>query len=294
MQPAYFISAVGTPLDKSEALDSLALGQHLLDQHQNGIQGVLVAGSMGCMQLLSDQTYRDLAHQASAVCQGKLELLIGAGDCSFARTRGRIEFLNTLRVDGVVVLTPYFFQFAQDELLDYFRSLADVSKAPLYLYDLPQVTHSKIELRTAIELAKHPNIAGIKCSDEPGYARQLMDAVGPRFRVIIAQPILIDIFLRAGVSEHVDGMYAIAPHWASAIGRAVAAGEWDTAALFQRRLYELRKLFETYDAYQAMSVMLNRRGIAGYYAPRPYRVMDEQTKAKLLAEPVVRELLDKA
>lgn len=292
MQAAYFISAVGTPLDRNEALDPAALEQHLLDQHHNGIQGVLVAGSMGCMQLLSDQTYRDLASQASSICHGKLEVMIGAGDCSFARTRERIEFLNTLRVDGVVVLAPYFFQFAQDELLDYYRALADVSKAPLYLYDLPQVTHSKIELRTALELAKHPNVAGIKCSDEPGYARQLMDAVGPRFRIIIAQPILIDVFLRAGVHQHLDGMYAIAPHWASAIGRAAVAGDWETAAMFQRRLYELRRLFEIYDAYQAMSVMLNGRGIAGYYAPLPYRVMNEQTKAKLLAESVVQELLE--
>ncbi len=290
MVKGHFISAVGTPLSQDELLDDKGLERHLADQWENGIGGVLVAGTMGLMQLLRDETYRALARRASELCAGKIELMIGAGDCSLARTKDRISFLNELKLDGVVVLTPFFVRFAQDELVEYYRALADFSRAPLYMYDLPQRA-GKIELATALELSKHPNIAGIKCSDEPGYARQIMDAVSDRFRVIIAQPVLIDTFLKFGVREHLDGMFAIAPQWTSAIGRHCERGEWAEAAKYQKLLTELRGLFGRYDVFQAMTVMLNARGIGGNYAPRPLRKMSPPQREQLLAEPIVVKLL---
>ena len=291
MNTPLLISAAGTPLTDSESLHVAGLGQHLGDQWKHGINGVLVAGTMGLMQLLTDQTYRDLVQRSVEFSAGRGELLVGAVDCSFARTKARIEFLNELKIDGVVVLTPYFVRFTQPELIDYFRALADVARAPLYLYDLPQRTGCKIELTTALELSKHPNIRGIKCSDEPGYAREIADAAGPDFRVVIAQPVLVDAFLRFGMMQHLDGMYAIAPQWAAAIAREAAGGNWAAAAEYQRRLNQLRGLVGRYGAFQTMTAVLNTRGIAGNFSPRPYRPLTDTQRESLLAEPVVQSLL---
>jgi 4-hydroxy-tetrahydrodipicolinate synthase len=294
MNPPHIISALGTPLTESESLHTDGLAAHLADQWDHGIGGVLVAGTMGLMQLLSDQTYHDLVRRSVELSVSRGEVMIGAGDCSFARTKARIEFLNRFKIDGVVVLTPYFVRFAQAELISYYRALADVARAPLYLYDLPQRTGSKIELATALELAKHPNIRGIKCSDEPGYAREIIDAAGPKFRVVIAQPALMDVFLRAGISEHLDGMYAIAPQWAMGIAREAQREDWDAAAGFQQRLTKLRGLLASYGAFQTMTAVLNARGIAGNYAPRPYRPLDAAQREALLSDPTVRSLTSPA
>ena len=291
MKTPLLISATGTPLNDPEALHVAGLSQHLDDQWKHGINGVLVAGTMGLMQLLTEQTYRDLVRRSVEFSAGRGELLVGAGDCSFARTKERIEFLNELKIDGVVVLTPYFVRFAQAELIDYYRALADAARAPLYLYDLPQRTGCKIELATALELSKHPNIRGIKCSDEPGYAREVADAAGPDFRVVIAQPVLVDAFLRFGMMQHLDGMYAIAPQWASGIAREAQRGNWDGAAEHQRRLNQLRGVVAKYGPFQTMTAVLNARGIAGNFAPRPYLRLTDAQRESLLGEPVVRHLL---
>jgi 4-hydroxy-tetrahydrodipicolinate synthase len=291
MNHPHLISAVGTPLTESESLHADGLAAHLEDQWKHGINGVLVAGTMGLMQLLTDETYQSLARHSVELSAGRGELLVGAGDCSFARSRARIEFLNGLKIDGAVVLTPYFVRFSQQELIDYYRALADASRAPLYLYDLPQRTGSKIELATALELAKHPNIRGIKCSDEPGYARQIIDALGPEFRVVIAQPVLLDAFLRFGIMEHLDGMYAIAPQWAAAVAREASREDWSAAADSQRRLNRLRDVVGAYGAFQVMTTVLSARGIPGNFAPRPYRPLDEARREALLREPIVQALL---
>ena len=60
MNQPYFITAIGTPLTQEEQLHEEGLAVQLEDQWAAGIDGILVAGSMGAMQLLSDETYRRL------------------------------------------------------------------------------------------------------------------------------------------------------------------------------------------------------------------------------------------
>jgi 4-hydroxy-tetrahydrodipicolinate synthase len=291
---ALLITAMGTPLtDTDEALHLKGLEANLNDEYDGGIRSLLIAGTMGLMQLLTDQTYQDLARKTIEFGKGRFEILVGAGDASFARTRARIEFLNTLKIDAVVLLTPYFIQFNQDELIEYFRGLADVSKAPVLLYDLPQRTRSKIELSTVLELAKHPNIKGIKVSDEPSYTRQLIDLAPKNFRIVIAQPDLVDVFLRHGVKEHLDGMFNAAPQWTSNIVKHGLAGEWDKAAQYQQQLSAVKRAFIKYGVFPAFTVLLNARGIPGNFAPRPYRPLTAQQKEQFLAEPIIRQLLGK-
>ena len=138
-----FITALGTPLTEDERLLEQGLEIELARQWEAGISAVLAAGSMGVLQLLQDQTYQNLVRRVFDLSRGRGEIFVGAGDASFVRTRDRIEFLNGHKIDGVLVLPPYFFPFNQRELIDYFRSLADVSRAPLYLYDIPAWTRTK-------------------------------------------------------------------------------------------------------------------------------------------------------
>ena len=63
------ITALGTPLTPEEDLHVEGLEAHLQDQLDHGINGFLVAGTMGLMQLLKERTYRDLAALKASACQ---------------------------------------------------------------------------------------------------------------------------------------------------------------------------------------------------------------------------------
>jgi 4-hydroxy-tetrahydrodipicolinate synthase len=287
-----FISAICTPLDENEALHREALERHLDEQWRAGIAGVLVGGTMGLMQLLSDATYRQLAECGAKFTAGRGEVLVGVGDTSFTRTRDRIRMVEGLAIDGVVVVTPYLWKFSQDDLVGYFRALADAARKPVYLYDLPGLTGVKLELETVLQAARHPNIRGIKCSSEWVWTRQLLDRVGDRFRVIPAQPHLIDMLIRCGVRDNLDGIYALAPRWAVGIAEAAEMGDWPLAARRQQRLSALLTLLTTrYPLFPSCGAVLNARGIAGRVAPAPMRPLNPEQRARLLDEPMVKELL---
>src|SRR5436305_15239817 len=119
------ITAIGTPLDENEDIHIKGLEAEIEDQWSNGITGVLVAGTMGTMQLLSDAAYHQLIDHSIRCSKGCGEVLVGVGDASYARTLQRIAALNKKDVDGAVVLSPYLLKFSQAELVDYFNALAD-------------------------------------------------------------------------------------------------------------------------------------------------------------------------
>ena len=291
MSQAKFITAIGTPLTEEEELHEEGLEIELADQWNHGISGVLIAGSMGVMQLLTEATYRRLIERAVELSTGRGEILVGAGDMSFARTRDRIQYINQFKVDAVAVLTPFFCKFSQAELVTYYRMLADVSKAPLYLYDLPGATGVKITRETTLELAKHPNIRGIKCSDDFADTRQLIDAVPKDFRVIVAQPFLADMLIRHGVLEHLEGIWAIMPKWTLAMGQCADKGDWTGAAKYQQQLFAVRELLIFKYGFGSFTNMMNARGIPGYFVPRPFTRLSEAQNEKLLAEPMMQKLI---
>jgi 4-hydroxy-tetrahydrodipicolinate synthase len=287
-------SAIGTPLTPDESLHVEGLEAHLNDQWDSGITGVLVAGTMGMMQLLRDSCYSELIDQSLAITNGRGRVLVGVGDTSLARTRDRLNIVNDRKVAGVVALSPYFMKFSQDELLDYFIAIADASTNPLYLYDLPALTGTKLDLETALKLAEHENIRGIKCSCELSWTRQLHDLIGHRFEVIFAQADLVDMLMRSGVRDHLDGIFSLAPSWVMAIIDASLKDDWDRAATIQQKLSGLLRVVKKYGILATFTALLNARGIPGNFAPAPTRCLDKASLAAMLREDIVQELLSES
>lgn len=287
-----FITAIGTPLTQDDNLHIEGLDAQLSDQFDGGIKALLVGGTMGLMQLLTDQVWKDLVDHSIAIGAGRFELMIGGGDVSFARTKSRIDYLNECDgIDGVVLLTPYFFPVSQDELIDYFMALADHSNKPIYLYDLPQLTGLPLDIPTVCKLATHPNIKGIKCSGDFPTTRKLIDKIDDDFRVIIAQPAIMDVILRYREIEQLDGMFAVYPHWVSAMGNAAMAGKWHEVTIIQEKMNEVAKQMIAAGVFGGFTAIMNAKGIPGRFAPRPLRMLDEESTASLLQNHAIKSFL---
>ena len=290
MARANLISAVGTPLEQDESLHMEGLMRLLDLQWRAQINGVLIAGTMGLLQLLRDQTYAALVKHSAAYCKGKGEILIGVGDAGFARTADRINFVNDFAVDGVVALAPYLVKFRRDELLDYYRALADLSRAPLFLYDLPSLTGVKLDVQMVVELSHHPNIGGIKCSGDLSDTMELITCVGSSFRVVVAQADQVDTLCQQGVVDQLDGVFSLVPEWTVEIVTAADAGDWIAAARAQRKLNETLRLLREYGVFPAYHELLRLRGIPGLFAPKPFQLLSDAKCQSLAALPLVKSL----
>jgi 4-hydroxy-tetrahydrodipicolinate synthase len=284
-------SAINTPLRDDDSLHVEGLEAHIEDQWRSGIHGILVGGTMGLMQLLTDRTYQQLVEHSVRAGAGRGEIFIGVGDTSLARTRERIEYVNRFKVDGVVVLSPYLFKFTPDELVSYFCGLADASRSPLYLYDLPVRTGVKLDFDTVEKVAKHPNIFGIKASCDPEWTKELLRRMGDRFRVIIAQPTLVPSLIREGVHEHLDGIFSVMPAWTMTMFHAADAGDCAKADEYQARIKRLLDLVVPSGVFPGVTAILNACGIPGKCSPAPMSQPDAALREQLLADPLVAALV---
>lgn len=286
------IHAVCTPLTETEGLHRAGLEAHLEAVWQSGAAGILIGGTMGLMQLHREETYAELVKQGVALSKGRGEILVGIGDTSLGRTTEKLRVAEETEADGVVVLTPYFYKYHRQDLLDYFRTVADRSKKPVFVYYLPMLTGVQLDLPFVAELARHPNIRGIKCSCDYSWAHQLRTMVPADFRVIVAQPHLVPTMAQAGVEENLDGIFAITPRLTKRLVEACGRQSWDEAAADQALLSEfLRLIAESYGIFPACEVILNAQGVPGGFCPAPITPLSEHRKADLLAEPVVQKIL---
>ena len=64
--------------------------------------------------------------------------------------------------DALLAVTPYYSLPPQDAIISHFMHLADATDLPVILYDIPHRTGRPIETESLLELAKHPNIIGVK------------------------------------------------------------------------------------------------------------------------------------
>lgn len=293
MANARFITAIGTPLTEDDQLHVEGLDRHIDDQAEAGIDSLLVAGTMGLLPLQTDTVWHQLIEQSVALNRGRFEMLVGATDVSTPRALARIDFLNGVEgVDGVVIMAPGLFKFTPSQYVSYFSDLADASRYPLYLYDLEPVTGVHLSVDTVLTLAEHPNIAGIKLSANVPEAVRLQTRLnGSPFRLIIAEPVISDMLFRHGYAEHLDGIYAIAPHWAVSLAEAVRRDDWEGADSWQWKLTQIKELFLELPFSEVFTALMNLRGFPGKFAPRPMSQPGAAFIDELRQQPVVRELL---
>ncbi|MDO9463850.1 MAG: dihydrodipicolinate synthase family protein [bacterium] len=277
-----FITAIGTPLDNNGNLIKESFKKHIDDQIKANISGILCMGSMGKQATIKNDVFAEVAETAVDCINSAVPIIVGCMDNSIERVKDRIELIKKIKLDGIALTTPFYHGASQKDLLRFFTQIADYSPFPIYLYDLPQVTKIKIEIDTVVELSKHPNIFGIKCSHDPAYVRKLYDHFKENqdFDIISAQVDLMDVFYRYGLKLQLDGIFCLFPEWMKELKNSIDKSNWRKAAYIQQRITSFRDKLLKLDVSPAFSYGMNLLGYKGNFAP-DYCKLEKENKDKV-------------
>lgn len=139
-----------------EALDALV--RHYV---QAGVAGFVALGTTGEPAAL-DAREQDAVLATVLEAAGALPVIVGVSGNHTVSVCERVGELNNLPVAGVLASAPYYIRPSQAGLVGHFTALADASRKPLIVYDIPQRTGVQLELRTLLELAAHERIVAVK------------------------------------------------------------------------------------------------------------------------------------
>jgi dihydrodipicolinate synthase/N-acetylneuraminate lyase len=128
------------------------------------VAGLVVLGSTGEAVMLSDEERREVLKTAGEACAPHKVLIAGTGAESAIQTLHLTEYAAELGYDVALVRTPHYYrpQMLPENLLAFYRTLADRSPIPIMVYSVPVFTNYDLPAELVIELAEHPNIIGIK------------------------------------------------------------------------------------------------------------------------------------
>lgn len=264
-----FIPALGTPLDKEGNLLIESYEKHIDDQINAGASALLCMGSMGIESFIRNDVYPLVAKTAVKAAAGRVPVFVGAMDVSIARVKQRIAPLEDMDIDGLVFTTPYYHSCSADQIINFFKGVAALTKHDILMYDLPGVTQSKITYDIVVELVKTvPNLKGIKSNDTQMFRKLKLNPEIPEDFVMVYSGLdIFDVAYKWGLDKSLDGMLSCTPYNTAKMFEAMKNDDYITAAKHLDNIVSLRDCFVANDLWPSFTAAMNILGYEGNFSP---------------------------
>lgn len=153
-----------TPLKDDNVLD--LQGTERLIEHviSGNVHGIFILGTTGEAQSIPACLKYEFIEFVCQQVAGRVPILVGITDTSMSDSIRMAFKAKECGAKAVVAAPPYYFPPSQQELIEYYTTLADAVPLPLYLYNMPSHVKVGIAPSTVQALAHHPNIWGLKDS----------------------------------------------------------------------------------------------------------------------------------
>lgn len=153
--------AIVTPFAK-DTVDLDAFRRLIDFQLANGTDAVIVCGTTGEASTMTyGERMRTIEYCVEQV-NGRVPVIAGSGSNATPNAIALSRDAERAGADGLLVVTPYYNKATQAGLVKHYTAIADAVTKPIILYDVPSRTRVTIAPETYAELAKHPNINGVK------------------------------------------------------------------------------------------------------------------------------------
>ena len=153
--------AIVTPFTK-DTVDLDAFGRLIDFQLANGTDAVIVCGTTGEASTMTyGERMRTIEYCVERV-GGRVPVIAGSGSNATPNAIALGRDAERAGADGLLVVTPFYNKATQAGLVKHYTAIADAATKPIILYDVPSRTGVTIAPETYAELAKHPNINGVK------------------------------------------------------------------------------------------------------------------------------------
>lgn len=153
--------AIVTPFTK-DGVNFDVLGKLLDFQVSLGTKAIVICGTTGEASTMSDQEKKDTILYTVKKINKRIPVIAGTGSNN---TKASIEmsiFAETVGVDGLLVITPYYNKTTDKGLYEHFKAINDSVNIPIILYNVPSRTTMNLLPKTLYSLRDCKNIVGVK------------------------------------------------------------------------------------------------------------------------------------
>lgn len=235
--------AMLTPFHEDGALNLDMLAVNIEAQLEAGIEGLILAGSLGEASTLTTAEKFELLTYTLKVVAGRVPVLLNLTENTTQAAVAFAQKAEELGANGLMVLPPMRYKGDDREVVAYFRTIAQSSQLPILIYNNPVDYSTNVTLDMFEELLEEPTIQAVKEStrDLTNITR-LRNRFGDRLKILGGVDTIFLESLALGADGIVGGLVDAFPKETYAIYDLVKKGEIDKAVKIYRWFMPLLEL----------------------------------------------------
>ena len=243
-KPYGVLSAMITPMNSDESINEVALRKQTDRFVESKIHGLFCLGTNGEFYALSHDEKIKVMQIVVEQTNKRKPVCAGVGCVTTAETVALAQKAQEIGADAISVITPYFGQVGQDELVAHYKSVAESVDIGVILYNIPARTGNSISRATVEKLAKVKNIVAIKDSSGSfDNILQYLEATGREFPVLSGNDSLILYTLMAGGVGGIAGTGNLFPNKMGSIYDLFLEKKYIEAQAIQDGIRHIRDCF---------------------------------------------------
>lgn len=135
----------------------------LLEWHiKEGTDAIVVCGTTGEATTMTEKEKKDTIKFTVDVISKRIPVIAGTGSNNTVSAISMSKYAESVGVDALLVITPYYNKTTQNGLVKHFTAINDEVKTPIILYNVPSRTGLNISPKTLVKLASLSNVVAIK------------------------------------------------------------------------------------------------------------------------------------
>ena len=212
--------------------------EELIEFHvANGTDCIIIAGTTGESSTLTMEEHRNVIKAAVEFTKHRIPVVAGTGsNC----TRTAIQLTKEAEedgADGALIVTPYYNKATQAGLVSHYSQIAQETKLPIILYNVPGRTGCNLMPETVATLVKeNDNIVGLKeATGNMAQASKTMNLCDGNLEMYSGEDGLVVPLLSIGGIGVISVIANIAPQQTHDMVASYLAGDREKAVALQMK-----------------------------------------------------------
>ncbi|MCG2615441.1 dihydrodipicolinate synthase family protein [Terrimonas sp. NA20] len=276
--------AMLTPFTANDTIDFSMFEKNVLAQLEAGIDGVILAGSLGETSTLEYAEKIELLKFCAGLLKGKIPTVMNIAEQS---TRVAVKLAQDAEANGadaLMVLPPMRYKADGAETVEYFQTIAANTSLPIMIYNNPVDYKIEVTLEMFEQLAKSPNIQAVKEStrDVTNIVR-MRNRFHDRFSILCGVDTLILEELMLGADGIVGGLVDAFPAETVAIYRLAKAGRYNEALEIYKWFMPILELDIHPKLVQNIKLAATKTGLCTEFVRAPRLPLTGEERKSVLA-----------
>ena len=137
--------------------------KYLIEWHiKESTDAIIVCGTTGEATTMTEQEKKEAIKFTVDTVNKRIPVIAGTGGNNTKTSIEMSLYAESVGVDGLLVITPYYNKTNSEGLFMHFKAINDAVKTPIILYNVPSRTNMNITPTTLLRLTQLNNVVAIK------------------------------------------------------------------------------------------------------------------------------------